>query len=273
MRRQPYYIVASGLPARCLEGLIRRTGRYVIIPFYHVVSNERLPHIRNLYTYRDVDSFQRDLDFLQAHFLPIQWTEIEEAQKRQQPSFCMTFDDGLSEVYTIIAPILKSRGIPALCFVNSGFVGNKGLFSRYAESLHHNEPAITEEEFLDKHRPYMTWDQIKELQAMGWQIGGHSVSHPHYNAITEEEQKKQTEQCMAEIAKHLSIENRLFAYPFGEEGQVSTQSFDAVFGTRNLRQAQSPMYNRVWMEGYHYSAKSIIIGEYLREWCLQRYDK
>jgi peptidoglycan/xylan/chitin deacetylase (PgdA/CDA1 family) len=52
-----------------------------------------------------------------------------------QNSFLLTFDDGLREFHDVIAPILLRKGIPAICFLNSGFVDNKELFFRYKASI------------------------------------------------------------------------------------------------------------------------------------------
>ena len=47
----------------------------------------------------------------------------------------LSFDDGLREVYTIIAPILKERGLPATFFITTDFIDNKKLFYRNKASL------------------------------------------------------------------------------------------------------------------------------------------
>ncbi len=52
-----------------------------------------------------------------------------------KPSFHLTFDDGLKEIYSEIAPILERKGIPATFFINTDFVDNKTLFYRYKVSL------------------------------------------------------------------------------------------------------------------------------------------
>jgi hypothetical protein len=53
----------------------------------------------------------------------------------KHPVFHLSFDDGLKECATVIAPILKSRGIPATFFINTGFTGNREIFFRFKVSL------------------------------------------------------------------------------------------------------------------------------------------
>lgn len=49
--------------------------------------------------------------------------------------FLLTFDDGLKEIYTVVAPILERKGIPAVFFLNNDFIDNKQLFYRFKISL------------------------------------------------------------------------------------------------------------------------------------------
>lgn len=124
------------IPPKSLQKL---TGQRLILPFYHAVSNEDLPHIKHLYGVTGVDKFVADLDFLLKYYEPIDYHQFRDLALRnvlpEQPSFLLSFDDGLSEFYSLIAPILKRKGISAICFLNSGFVDNKELFYRYKASL------------------------------------------------------------------------------------------------------------------------------------------
>jgi peptidoglycan/xylan/chitin deacetylase (PgdA/CDA1 family) len=88
---------------------------------------------------KSVEKFIKDLDFLLSFFVPLDYSTFYDLaiNKRipSKPSFLLTFDDGLSEFYNVISPILIRKGIPAICFLNSGFVDNKDLFFRYKASL------------------------------------------------------------------------------------------------------------------------------------------
>jgi peptidoglycan/xylan/chitin deacetylase (PgdA/CDA1 family) len=119
--------------------LLNITGQRLIFPFYHVVSDCNIPHISHLYTIKRIENFIRDLDFLLKYYSPIDFNDFQELvlNKREptKPSFLLTVDDGLKEFHDVIAPILLHKGIPAVCFLNSGFIDNKNLFFRYKESL------------------------------------------------------------------------------------------------------------------------------------------
>ena len=106
----------------------------VFLPFYHVVSDSKLPHVLN-YPYRNTHQFIRELDYLLTHFNPVSLEDLLSKENIGKPVFHLSFDDGLKECTEVIAPLLVNKGIPATFFINSGFVDNKTLFHRYKASL------------------------------------------------------------------------------------------------------------------------------------------
>lgn len=122
------------------NSLLKISGRNSILPFYHAVSDEDLPHIKQLYQLRSSALFEKDLDFLLKHYRPIDLFELIEINKDKKSSSAkgymhLSFDDGLSSCHDIIAPILQKKGIPATFFLNSAFIDNKALMFRYKVSL------------------------------------------------------------------------------------------------------------------------------------------
>lgn len=115
--------------------LFRLTGRHRFWPFYHVVSAESLPHIKHLYCYPDPTTFEQQLDELLRYFKPVDLATALRQPNPEQPILHLSFDDGLRECATVIAPILKRKGIPATFFLNSAFVDNRALMFRYKASL------------------------------------------------------------------------------------------------------------------------------------------
>ncbi|GAB3200262.1 peptidoglycan/xylan/chitin deacetylase (PgdA/CDA1 family) [Pontibacter aydingkolensis] len=122
-----------------MKSLVSVTGKNILLPFYHTVSDKRLAHICNLYTLRNTKLFINDLEFYCRHYKPITLSElylvISGQEALTEPVFHLTFDDGLKEFYTVIAPILEQKGIPATVFLNSDFIDNTALFYRYKVSL------------------------------------------------------------------------------------------------------------------------------------------
>ena len=128
-------------PAKAIgiQNLMRMSHNELILPFYHAVSDKPLPHIAPLYRHKTVPEFKADLEFLLKNFKPVSLEEVnlhsKGIKKLEKPSFHLTFDDGLQEVYTVILPILKEKGIPSTIFVNPAFVDNKRLFFRHKAAL------------------------------------------------------------------------------------------------------------------------------------------
>lgn len=250
-----------------LKNIINQCGKKIIFPFYHIVSDDDCPHIKHLYPIKRVVKFEEELDFLQKHYRAIGLGElmnhVQNGTQPEEPSFFLSFDDGLRECSTVIAPILKRRNIPAAIFLNTGFVGNRGLFFRYKVSLiievlrtSNFELQISEEEllkfsyhdsnkidqiakelsidfteFLQKEKPYMSWGEIDELKNQGFYFGGHSVVHPLYKLISLEEQLSQTQKSVDETVQKLKLDYRIFSFPFTDEG-VKKEFFEKIYSEK-----------------------------------------
>lgn len=127
----------SGLaPFRLIRHLARVNP---LIINYHVVSNDKLPHIAHLYKYRSISEFKDDLDFFTRNFHPIGLTEFLQCQRSNlalpDNALLLTFDDGLREVYDIVAPILERRKLTATFFLTSNFLDNQELGYDHKKSL------------------------------------------------------------------------------------------------------------------------------------------
>ncbi len=134
--KQLYYTLSSVLP---VTQLLKAAGNPVLFPYHHLVSNHNALHIRHLYSYKNEQQFADDLDYMLRYLRPVSANELSAAVKSKQPlpsnAFLMSFDDGLREVYDVIAPVLLKKGIPAVFFINPAFVDNKELFYRCKLSL------------------------------------------------------------------------------------------------------------------------------------------
>ncbi|MBO6305913.1 MAG: polysaccharide deacetylase family protein [Paludibacteraceae bacterium] len=267
--RHLFYITGSIIPSVALARLQKAAKRYVVCPFYHAVSDKPLPHISPLYRHRTEQEFRADLDWLMEHYEPIRWSDIDRYEKEERPAFCLTFDDGLKEFYTIVAPILEEKKIPCVCFLNSTFIDNRDLMFRYKDAL--TRQHIDWRRFLEEEQPYMTYAQIRELQQRGFEFGSHSINHPHFYTLPLNEQLNEAVGCEKELEKHIHLPHRLFSFPFGQEHldsvsiKVHQGTHELVFGTENMRPGGANLVNRIAMDGTAFSARAVITGEYLRE--------
>jgi peptidoglycan/xylan/chitin deacetylase (PgdA/CDA1 family) len=112
----------------------------VLFPYAHIVSDVAPLHIRHLYDVPSVVKFKADLDLLCRRYQPLQLSELKQildlrSNEGSARYFLLSFDDGMREVYDVIAPILRAKGIPALFFVNSAAIDNRRLLWKHRISL------------------------------------------------------------------------------------------------------------------------------------------
>jgi peptidoglycan/xylan/chitin deacetylase (PgdA/CDA1 family) len=290
-----------GATVYSLDSLIKKTNHRLILPFYHVVSDENPIHIKNLYKPRCIKQFKEDLDFLLENYKSISLEELIEINQSNKTiaknCFHLTFDDGLKEFYTVVAPILKERNVHATVFLNSDFIDNKKMFFRFKASIlfeklkNENTLSITynnKEEldrialenkidfdtYLKKHQPYLTSDQIKELIDDGFTFGAHSKDHPLYKGLDIEEQAIQTKDSIQIVATQFNLGYNIFSFPFTDDG-VGLELFnqieeftDLTFGCAGLKDDSARHHlQRIPMET-NKTAKEIIKSEYA--YCLMK---
>ena len=102
----------------------------------------------------------------------------------EQPSVVFTFDDGCESDLISAAPILKQAGYSATFYVTVGFIGQRG---------------------------YMNRTQIRELSALGFGVGCHSMTHSYLTDLDNRrlhceiaDAKTQLEDIVGEPVAHFS---------------------------------------------------------------------
>jgi poly-beta-1,6-N-acetyl-D-glucosamine N-deacetylase len=102
----------------------------------------------------------------------------------------LTIDDAFESFYLNAWPILKAKKIPFILFVNTREVNKYG---------------------------YMTWDQIRELDANSLvTIGNHSHSHEYLIDWSDDKIKKDLQTAINIFKKEINYSPSTFSYPFGE---------------------------------------------------------
>jgi len=273
-----------------------------------LVSDKTHNFVNELYKTKTIKQFRDDLDLFLKHYKPITLQEVINYNKGEleltEPSFHLTFDDGLSNFYYEVAPILLEKNIPATIFLNTDFVDNKNLFYRYKanlilENLKFNSEILREDvnfkplkvnfnnkhlldeyandinldfdQFLEKEKPYLSLEQIKELQKQGFTFGSHSCNHPLYTDISIDKQSKQTLDSLQWIKNNLNEDNLVFSFPFHDIG-ISKQFFNNIknnveltFGTSGFnKDIISSNLHRLDMEKAVGNIKYFLIKKYIK---------
>lgn len=134
--KKMFLAISGALPTGWLN---RWSDIEVLLPYHHVVSDEYLLHIKGLYDYKNKKQFLNDLEWLLKYRKPVHPDQLAACllERRPLPSntFLLTFDDGFREISEVVAPLLYSKGIPAIFFINPAFIDNKEFFYRCKLSL------------------------------------------------------------------------------------------------------------------------------------------
>jgi len=160
---------------------------------YHRFGEPRLPS-----TNISLDTFANQLAYLSESNVPVlALSEVALRLKDKRPLpehfVVLTVDDGYTSFLEGAMPLLRRYQFPVTLFVSSGSVGASG---------------------------YLDWDQLRQLQKKGVEIGNHSHTHPHLVNLWLKQGasavKREIERSQAHFEKNLGKAPRLFAYPFGE---------------------------------------------------------
>jgi len=170
---------------------------------YHSVTGDAAPVARDPHKQHiPVKLFLSQLDYLQTHHNVISLSEYVEARrnKRKLPdrSVVLTFDDGFEDFYSVAAPHLYERKLPATVFIITDRV-----FGR----------------FVPEGESFLSWDQIRELAAGGIEIGSHSCSHLPLSGLTREEGNKELSESRALLQSNVGCSPIPLSYPFGQTSE------------------------------------------------------
>jgi peptidoglycan/xylan/chitin deacetylase (PgdA/CDA1 family) len=116
-------------------------------------------------------------------------------------ALAITFDDGLRSVYTGAWPVLARYGFPATVFLVAGHCGRDNDWKGQPAGM--NRAAM------------LSWDEVRELDRHGMDIGAHTLDHPRLDLLTHDAVDRQVAGGKAAIETELGHPIDLFAYPYG----------------------------------------------------------
>jgi peptidoglycan/xylan/chitin deacetylase (PgdA/CDA1 family) len=165
-------------PAGMFRRLPTSTGLY--FPFYHDVLPEYAGDLR-----RHLQSFKRLGPM-------VTWDEALEVLAGRRdlsgPMFCLSFDDAHLSWRDVVAPMLRELRVPATFFVTTGLVGQTGN---------------------------LTWPDLRDLLAQGFQFGSHTVTHQRLADQDDAASLHEIRVSKDRLEQELGVEVRDFAAPYG----------------------------------------------------------
>lgn len=109
----------------------------------------------------------------------------------------LTFDDGYSDAYSEVFPLLRRYGFLGSFAIVTGFVGQGD-------------------------GAYASWDQLQEMADAGMEMLSHSVSHIDLGTSDDETDRREMIESKAELEARIGRPVRFFVYPSGEPFRSGT---------------------------------------------------
>ena len=133
-----------------------------------------------------------------------------------------------------------------------GTMLSKILSVKYSQSTLFDKMALILEldfeDYLKHQQPYLTTEELKEMQKKGFTIGAHSVDHPFFPELTPQEQICQILDSVSYVNEVFGEVHSYFSFPFSDDG-IAQSVFQSIYKKVDLTFGIGGIY--VWNEGKH----------------------
>ncbi len=166
----------------------------------------------------------------------------------------LTFDDSVASQYSVVRPILKRLGFGATFFISEGF------------------------SFPTNKTDYMTWDQIRELNEDGFEIGNHTRNHVGVSARNVGQLREQVEAINARCAQYGIPRPVSFGYP-GNSIEPDVLPLLRELKFQFARRGGAPEHSYEWGNGFAYEPgkdSALLIpsaGDARPDWTLEDFKR
>ncbi|HKB50521.1 MAG TPA: polysaccharide deacetylase family protein [Solirubrobacterales bacterium] len=133
----------------------------------------------------------------------------------------LTFDDGFRDNFETVLPLLREYGFGAFVFVLPPLVDCGGPlgWSEVAADLNRHPSTMRS----------VTWEMIEEMKEGGFEVGSHTLTHPHLSQLDDEALREELWESRARIKDRLGACDTL-AYPFGDwSGRVAAAAAECGY--------------------------------------------
>lgn len=190
------------------------------ILMYHQVSSK--PHPNFLDYTVTTQAFAAQMKVLKLlGFVPITFSQLRDYKEGRAnlplKPVIITFDDALQAAIENAVPILETLGFPAVFYITTDFIGRRSSWM------------IPE---VDVEFEVADWPKIKSLDLKNFEIGSHSMTHPHMDIIPAVDCLREMEGSRRVLEDTLGHEVRHMAYPHGAyNSKVRDLAFESGYYT------------------------------------------
>lgn len=172
------------------------TPIHVPIFIYHSIATDTPKETKSQEQFStDPALLAQQLSYLDAHgYTTVTMQQVADMLRRGTTSpiknpVALTFDDGWVTQYRYALPLLREHHMKATFYIYPNPIGKDARF--------------------------MTWDQVKEVQAAGMEIADHSYTHPLLSKLTPIELHHELYDSKTVLEEKLGTKMTDFASPFG----------------------------------------------------------
>ncbi|MEQ9409855.1 MAG: polysaccharide deacetylase family protein [Fuerstiella sp.] len=215
----------------------RLTGTFPIVILYHHVITDR-PHFMGMST----DRFLSQMQYLRRYYNIV---DLKTAQRLLQsgrvsePTIVLTFDDGYRDNVLNLRAAALDGDVPATLYICSEQLE---LGRPFAHDLQHGCRGFAP----------MTWDEVRKMEAWGFDFGAHTRTHFDCGSTDEEMLLQEIIECRREIEEQVGHDIQDFSFPLGLPPNISRPAFDIA--ARNYSTVASAYggVNRCGQPGTHH---------------------
>lgn len=169
---------------------MKNPGKVVVLN-YHLISDRGISSLTSsdpLYSVT-VNAFLQQMQMLHELNVPvIPISDLVNNNFNKPFAAVLTFDDGYSSDFEIVAPELKNLKYPASFYPFLDGIDRPGR---------------------------VTWKQLRELSAQGFEIGSHGITHTVFSRLSAEGQINELQKSKAEIERQIQKTVEHFSFPYG----------------------------------------------------------
>jgi peptidoglycan/xylan/chitin deacetylase (PgdA/CDA1 family) len=125
----------------------------------------------------------------------------------------ITFDDAYLSVLRLARPLLDAVGFPATVYAPAAYLDTPDRPLSW-DGIEQWIGGPHEDELLP-----MSWDQLGELADAGWEVGSHTLTHPHLTTLADGPLRSELVDSRATVEQRLGRPCATLAYPYGDHDE------------------------------------------------------